>query len=318
MSAFMQVNTRIHGGPAGWCEVMEGLVQRNVRTLRGGGIPRLADVKLRYVNDHTWRDVPAALEERRADAGTLAAWAAAEAIVSGHGAAIAYEDGVPVVALGSGTAAGGIRVRDPSKRFGRQGAPGLIGAIPGKGRDGVIQEHMRVTIDDPYALVVREVGSAIARHNARLIRQGWDIPPLYESGIIYKMEGSPELWLDAPAIVAQGNDDCEGLSAYRAGELIAREGLESDVWTRLVQNPNSFGGSGGRTFHAVTRVRKGGQDYFDDPSARLHMEVPEWYVQWAHERRAKGLTLDWPPQPASGSRTRAAGRMKQLPGYTPI
>lgn len=297
----MRVNAVIHGGPRGWQEVVEGLIQRNVRAIREGKSRDLSVARPKYVRDNIWRDVPSAIEEGHASAGTMAAWHAAEQIVRGASATVGFLEGTPVVLLGR---RGAQKLIDPSLALGRRASDhiGLVGEIPGETDRGVIRERMIITIDDPYALGVREVGSAIARHNTRLIREGWNIPPLYTSGIVYRAEGSPERWLDAPAMLDQGHDDCEGLSAYRAGEITAREDLYAGVWTRLVQNPDAFGGSGGgRTFHAVTRaVDRNGQEHFDDPSALLGMEVPRWYVKWAGSRRAQGQTLDWPPRDASG------------------
>ena len=119
----------------------------------------------------------------------------------------------------------------------------------------------------------------------------------------YKTEGSPELWWDAEEILAHGHDDCEGLAAYRAGELINR-GYDARVYTRLVKMPDSArGGSGkkgGRQFHAVTavygpdgRIKRdaNGVQMIDDPSARTGMPRPEWYVDFARSMRAKGKDL---------------------------
>ena len=48
-------------------------------------------------------------------------------------------------------------------------------------------------------------------------------PNLYASGVVYSREGRPELWLDIPAILDRGHDDCEGLSTWLAAELRVRE-----------------------------------------------------------------------------------------------
>lgn len=47
-------------------------------------------------------------------------------------------------------------------------------------------------------------------------------PLVYASQVVYEREGSPEVWLDIPAILNQGHDDCEGLAAWLAAEMRLR------------------------------------------------------------------------------------------------
>jgi len=55
------------------------------------------------------------------------------------------------------------------------------------------------------------------------------IPNLYKTGVRYKRDpekngmGITELWLDAPAILRRGYDDCEGLASYLAAEMRVRK-----------------------------------------------------------------------------------------------
>jgi hypothetical protein len=75
---------------------------------------------------------------------------------------------------------------------------------------------MILGIDDELGTPIREVNTAIARHNARRIAK-CGYPCLYTSGVRYQVEGTPELWWDVDEILANRHDDCEGLAAYLAG-----------------------------------------------------------------------------------------------------
>lgn len=291
--AVMPVLLTIHGGQNALMRVVEGLVERNARAIREGAVPRLTAMSgsvqapVAYAHEPMWRDAPNALLTGRASAGTLAAWAAAEARVTGadRKARVGLVGGQPV-ALVSGA------IVDPSLRVGRRrGSTALaaVGALASSDPDeGLVQESMLLTIDDEWALPVREINNKIAEHNAYRIKKK-KLPGIYKSGVRYKVEGLPELWWDAEQILEAGHDDCEGLAAYRAGELIAA-GTPAEVWTRRIQQP---GGSGNRViFHAITRVKMPNGTYeFDDPSVRLGMPVPQWYTTYATDRRRKGLPL---------------------------
>lgn len=150
----------------------------------------------------------------------------------------------------------------------------------------------------------------LADENTRIIR-GYDrrfieaqrdgrpgdlLPLLYESGVVYRREAA-EVWCDYLLMLAQGWEDCDGLSAARAGELRARG------WRALApKDPNDelrYPGDAGYAYAranrvpsikaqvvVVTRVQPGqtglyhcivkyavgdGRIYYDDPSARLGM-----------------------------------------------
>lgn len=133
------------------------------------------------------------------------------------------------------------------------------------------------------------------REAARDGRPGDLLPLLYESGVVYRREET-EIWCDYLLMLTQGWEDCDGLSAVRAGELRARG------WRALApKDPNDplrYPGDGGyewamrhkpesikaqavcvtRTqpgetglYHCITKYAVGGRIYYDDPSARLGM-----------------------------------------------
>lgn len=61
----------------------------------------------------------------------------------------------------------------------------------------------------------------LARENARIYQRRKDLPGLYASGVVYRRE-RVETWCDVLHLYQQGHEDCDGLSAARAGELLAR------------------------------------------------------------------------------------------------
>lgn len=272
----MRVVLNVHGGQQALADVMEGLVQRNMRSIRAGRVPRAPS----RVNctDGVWRDAVTASKDGCVTAGTLAAWRTAEERIYGEDSAarIGFESGRPVYVSGSGAVmgfAGGERVRVPGDR-------------------GRTNEYMMLTIDDSTASPVVDINNAIARHNAKQI-EAKGLPRLYSGSIRYQTEGSPELWWDAEEIARRGHDDCEGLAAYRAGELI-NAGHDASVYCRLIEGPASGmgGGSGVRLFHAVTKIRQpDGSVVYDDPSAVLGMPVPRWYMDQSRRRRAAGRSI---------------------------
>ncbi len=98
-------------------------------------------------------------------------------------------------------------------------------------------------------------------------------PLLYKSGVRYAREGTPEVWLDIPAIMFQGFDDCEGLACWLAAELRMRA-------------PNSVGDNRRpaavvvlkrtkrqQLWHAYVIDKETGERF--DPSRKLGMGDPE-------------------------------------------
>lgn len=286
----MRVVLNVHGGQQALARVLDGLVDRNVRAIKSGKYPSLEAAGLRTDSDaRAWKDIPMAVLEGYVSPGSEAVWYAAELRAQGVPVAMGFRDGKPAVYKL-------VRGRSPQLLRSWPDAPTV--RLPEK--EGRTDERMVVAIDDDKALAVREINQAIARHNALRIKQK-RLPPLYNSGVVYKPEGSPELWWDAEEILRRGHDDCEGLAAYRAGELIAgiadHRSWPAQVWTRLVKTPSKeMGGSGkgGRLFHAIVRIPDGagpGKAAYDDPSVRLGMKVPQWYREFAAETRAAGREL---------------------------
>lgn len=125
----------------------------------------------------------------------------------------------------------------------------------------------------------------LARENARILRARPDLPGLYQAGVRYQLERE-ETWCDYLALLAQGWEDCDGLAAARAGELLARGGralgptdpgyaearrlglrsIRAEVYLRTRVRPGRSG-----LYHCVVRYRVGERWYRDDPSARLGM-----------------------------------------------
>ncbi len=140
----------------------------------------------------------------------------------------------------------------------------------------------------------------LAQENALLLRERPELPLLYESGVVYRREKN-EVWCDFLNLLAQGHEDCDALSAARAGELMAKgwkalapgepgyryahkarlASIRSEVFLRTRVRPGRVG-----LYHCVTRYRLKGRWLVDDPSARLGMYRgridPEVQARWAH------------------------------------
>lgn len=294
----MRVLLTVHGGTRALEHVMEGLVRRNERSIRERAVPSdLPRDRISYDGAPVWRDAVSVLADGVASAGSIAAWVAAERRARHEGdpraGSVVIVEGVPKVAVqvGGTSRHPAFRYSDPAESLRPAGiVHGIVGATADCCR-GRITEYLNLTLDDDKALPVREFGDAIARHNARRIVEK-RLPELYTSGVRYQTEGRPEKWWDAEEILLNRHDDCEGLAAYRAGELIVR-GLDAGVLPRRIEAPApEMGGEGGRLFHAVTWVRRpDGGVAFDDPSARLGMEVPAFYLDYARKQRAAGRSL---------------------------
>ena len=125
----------------------------------------------------------------------------------------------------------------------------------------------------------------LAKENARILRDRPDLPNLYDAGVVYKRE-KRETWCDIINAFSQGWEDCDGLAAWRAGELLARGhhvlqpgdgGYKAAKRRRLKSIPAEVmlrtrapeGRSG--LYHCIVRYRVGKHWYRDDPSARLGM-----------------------------------------------
>jgi len=126
----------------------------------------------------------------------------------------------------------------------------------------------------------------LAQENRRILIQQPDLPGLYDSGVVYRREAE-ETWCDYLLMLAQGWEDCDGLSAARAGEIMARGAaalqpgdqgfaearrlapgtpIKAGVYmtTRVPRGATGL-------YHCVTRYQIGNTIYRDDPSARLGM-----------------------------------------------
>ena len=125
----------------------------------------------------------------------------------------------------------------------------------------------------------------LAQENAIILRARPDLPLLYDAGVRYEREVD-ETWCDYINLLLQGHEDCDGLAAARAGELIARgvsamtptdQGYREAVRRRLTsiraevmlrtRTPKNRPG----LYHCIVRYRIGDRWYRDDPSARLGM-----------------------------------------------
>ena len=145
---------------------------------------------------------------------------------------------------------------------------------------------LKIAFDEPELLRLLQF---VAEANGRLLgdrlRQGIPLPLLYDSGVLYGME-KEETWGDALSALTQGWEDCDGLAAWRVGELLAhganalapgeggyraaqRQGLDSIPAQVLFTTRSSPRNPG--QYHCIARYWVDGREYRDDPSARLGM-----------------------------------------------
>jgi hypothetical protein len=147
----------------------------------------------------------------------------------------------------------------------------------------------------------------LAKENAVILRSQADLPLLYDAGVVYRRERD-ETWCDFVNLLAQGHEDCDGLAAARAGELLARgwtalrpgdEGFDvarrdrpATIPAEVMLTTRSEPGNPG-LYHCIVRYRLGDRWYRDDPSARLGMHGgridPRVSARWA----ARARTGEW-------------------------
>lgn len=138
----------------------------------------------------------------------------------------------------------------------------------------------------------------LAQENARLLEERPELPLLYDSGVVYQREND-ETWCDFINMLAQGCEDCDGLAAARAGELmargwqalrpgdagyeLARRGNLKRLRAEVLLRTNATADEPG-LYHCIVRYKVGDQWHRDDPSARLGMNgqiASEVQQRWA-------------------------------------
>lgn len=141
------------------------------------------------------------------------------------------------------------------------------------------------------------------------------LPLLYDSGVVYQREGG-EVFRDVVHLYKRGADDCDTLAPARAGELLARgwkalapgEGGYELAQRKRPSSINAWcyfttrddvNGPGPKLWHVEVMYEVAGQDFTDDPSARLGMYDgfidPKVEARWA----AAGVTPGEPVREAA-------------------
>lgn len=121
--------------------------------------------------------------------------------------------------------------------------------------------HVRVEVP-PVPEAIEAMAEGLVRLNVVLMRiadeRGVELPPLYESGIVYRREPPGREWwesaLDVLGTAKVREGDCEDLANYRAAELRYFEGEHAR--TVIVRTERG-------SFHAVVRRADG---TIEDPS----------------------------------------------------
>lgn len=95
------------------------------------------------------------------------------------------------------------------------------------------------------------------------IANGVELPPLYDSGIVYRREPAGREWWesagDVRSMASSRSGDCEDLAAYRAAELRVFDGDE-DAYVMVIRNRRG-------NFHAIVCH---GDGTLEDPSRILY------------------------------------------------
>jgi hypothetical protein len=135
--------------------------------------------------------------------------------------------------------------------------------------------HVRIHVP-PHPGALEAVAEGLVRLNEWLFSQaetlgGIELPPLYESGIVYRREPKGREWwesaADALGVTSERSGDCEDLSAFRCAELRYYEGTPCRV--KVIRNRRG-------NFHAVVEY---GDGEIEDPSRVL--------VDLEHARKAR-------------------------------
>lgn len=140
----------------------------------------------------------------------------------------------------------------------------------------------------------------LAYENAIILTQRPELPLLYDSHVFYETE-TTETWSDCLSTLNAGVEDCDSLSAWRAGELMARGHRALHPWSDgyryaqahrpahiaadCVLKTRSSTDRPGGLYHCITRYFLGSHTYYDDPSARLGMNSGWDPRVVAHRRR---------------------------------
>lgn len=121
--------------------------------------------------------------------------------------------------------------------------------------------HVRLDIP-PVPRLLEAAAEGLVQTNVALMEMasehGVELPPLYESGIVYRPEPSGREWWetahDLLDVVPDRSGDCEDLAAYRAAELRFYHGEDARV--AIVTTPRG-------SFHAIVEHEDG---ELEDPS----------------------------------------------------
>lgn len=141
---------------------------------------------------------------------------------------------------------------------------------------------VKLAFDEQGALLFL---NTLARWNCRLLHADKSLPLLYDSHVVYRQEDD-ETWCDIYNALLQGHEDCDGLAAWRCGEILRygwraiRHGdpgfqaaaslrptrIRAEVILRTRVPRGRVG-----LYHCIAKFWIGGKSYIDDPSARLGM-----------------------------------------------
>lgn len=128
--------------------------------------------------------------------------------------------------------------------------------------DGGLLEHMD---ERQSALAMLDVLRALVRGNVAYLRSRPQTPHPYRAGIQYRREKNSEHWKSIPAVLRDGQGDCEDLASYLAAWYVAKGQRASIVlrWKVIWDGRKKR-----RLFHVLVRGPTG---QIEDPSKVLGM-----------------------------------------------
>lgn len=153
----------------------------------------------------------------------------------------------------------------------------------------------------------------LARRNGRWFRANPGARLLYDTGVIYRTE-EEETFRDVYNTMRNGDEDCDSLAAWRAGEVLARgfaafapgdpgwQAAQAFPKARtfpaeVMLTTRARAGQVGQMYHAIVRYFIGGRWIEEDPSERLGMrrDTIDPYVveRWRRAGKLEPLVDAW-------------------------
>jgi len=118
-------------------------------------------------------------------------------------------------------------------------------------------------------IILAKVRSLIVNDREILRELGSKIPPLYESGVVYRFQPATDDWQDILRALQTGGASCNSLTAWRCAELqLCGENAQPFIRSRSTRRPN---GALFDIFHVILKRPYPPPYDWEDPSVTLGM-----------------------------------------------